>query len=168
MAVTDKSLPQNLLEILVVCTGNMCRSPMASAQLRAALQREGIQGVMVSSAGTMSGAGGPASPEAIDTAEEHDLDISYHRTKPLTPEALRRADVVLVMEKTQHVDAVRALDPDALDKTFLLSQFSDGLDKGESVADPIGMPLGYYEMVFVKMAKMIDSLVAELKKRADE
>ncbi len=162
----SKDLPRPVLDVLVVCSGNMCRSPMAAAQLRRTLQEMKVPGIGVRSAGTIAQAGRPASPEAVEVAEAHGLDITHHRTTPLTPDLLRRADIVLVMEKERHVDAVRALDPGAIGKTFVLSEFADdGPEKGETVQDPIGTTYAFYELIFKKMDAMLDNFVALLKEQ---
>lgn len=155
-------LPEKVWDILVVCTGNMCRSPMATAALRAKLVAAGIAGVIVRSAGTNTTNGVAATPDAIEVAESRDLDISYHRSKQLDEKMLRQTDLILVMEKPRHFDAIAAIDPDAVDKTFLLSDFADGPWRGDSIPDPIGMSYGLYELVFDRMSEMLDGLVEKL------
>jgi protein-tyrosine-phosphatase len=157
-----RPLPASITDILVVCSGNICRSPMAAAYLRAELVNAGVRGVIVHSAGTIAAAGNPASPEAIEAAEEHDLDISYHRSTPLTRELVRRADLILAMEK-DHVEAIRALEPSAADKSFVLSEWLDEPQRGADIPDPYGMAFPFYELVFARLRQAIDRLVVKLK-----
>ncbi|MDP8221924.1 MAG: hypothetical protein P9L99_01075 [Candidatus Lernaella stagnicola] len=157
-------IPDNVLDILVICSGNMCRSPMAAAQLRAKLQEAEVRGVAVRSAGTIAPPGYPASPDAVAVAEAHGLDISYHRTTPLSVDLLRRADLVLAMDRDRHLEIVRQLEPSAMSKAFLLSEFADaGPEKGATIPDPIGTTYAFYDLIFHKMGGMLDNLVTVLK-----
>lgn len=85
--------------ILMICTGNICRSPMAEGLLRARFARRG-RGT-VASAGLAALVGRPADPLAVDLLARRGIDISSHRARQLTPELLADFDVVLVMEATQ-------------------------------------------------------------------
>ena len=82
--------------ILVLCTGNVCRSPTAEFLLRKSL--EGVDCV-VQSAGIGAVIDSPAEPLAQKVALSHGLDISTHRSKQVTMDMLKWADLVLVMEK---------------------------------------------------------------------
>ena len=108
--------------ILVVCTGNICRSPMAAGFLRAALERRfGALAPEVRSAGTLVRPGEPASVGAVFAAAELGVDLSAHRAVPLTPGLVREADVVLAMA-AEHRDAVARLAPGAEAATFPLKE----------------------------------------------
>jgi protein-tyrosine phosphatase len=98
-----------MTSILVVCTGNICRSPMAEGFLRDALQRRfGDAAPMVSSAGTHGWEGSPATPEGVEAARELGADTSMHRGRLLTRTMAERADLLLCMA-TDHRDDVRDL-----------------------------------------------------------
>ncbi|HXF73528.1 MAG TPA: low molecular weight protein arginine phosphatase [Actinomycetota bacterium] len=108
--------------ILVVCTGNICRSPMAAGFLRRALERRfGAAAPEVRSAGTVVRAGEPASVGAVFAAAELGVDLSAHRAVPLTPGLVRGADVILAMA-AEHREAVARLVPDAEGATFTLKE----------------------------------------------
>jgi protein-tyrosine phosphatase len=156
-----RPLPTPIHDILVICSGNICRSPMAAAALRAELATAGVRGARVHSAGTVATPGALASPEAVETAEEHGLDISYHRATPLTRELVRRADLIVVMEKS-HADAVRALDFNAGYKTFLLSEWADDAQRGGDIPDPYGMPYAFFEVVFRRQNEAVKRLAAQI------
>jgi len=104
--------------ILVVCVGNICRSPMAEALLR---QRLG-EGIKVHSAGIGALVGHEASAHAQDLMRERGLDISGHRARQLGPNLLREADLVLVME-AGHKAVVDEIDPTARGKVFRLGEW---------------------------------------------
>src|ERR671939_243844 len=85
------------MNLLFVCTGNTCRSPMAEVLMREALTARGVDSVTVSSAGTGAWDGAPASEGAYLVGLEHGLDLSGHRARLLTRDIARGADLILVM-----------------------------------------------------------------------
>ncbi|MFO7606932.1 MAG: low molecular weight protein-tyrosine-phosphatase [Desulfurivibrionaceae bacterium] len=90
-----------LSSILTVCTGNICRSPMAEILLRERLKEEGVE---VSSAGLMALVGQPADPLAIALLAERGLDAASHRARQITTEIATGAELILVMELWQQRD----------------------------------------------------------------
>ncbi|TMG80394.1 MAG: low molecular weight phosphotyrosine protein phosphatase, partial [Betaproteobacteria bacterium] len=84
--------------VLFVCTGNICRSPLAASLLERALTERGIE-VTVSSAGTGAWDGAPASEGAYLVGLERGLDLSGHRARLLTRELVERADLILTMAR---------------------------------------------------------------------
>lgn len=110
-----------MTSILVVCTGNICRSPIAEGMLRNALAaRFGGQAPTVSSAGTWGVDGAEATPEAVKAAAERGVVIAQHRAHRLSTERAREADLVIVMG-TEHRDAL-AHDLDVASRTFTLKE----------------------------------------------
>lgn len=110
--------------ILVVCTGNICRSPMAEFLLRQRLgQVEGLN-VEVRSAGTGALVNHPAEETTAAMMQLKGLDLAAHRATQLTIELSYWAELILVMEK-HHRDAVMDMDPTARGKTFLLGHWID-------------------------------------------
>jgi protein-tyrosine phosphatase len=132
--------------ILVVCSGNLCRSPFAEGVLRRLLtERFGPSAPEVSSVGTIARDGEPATREAIAVASEHGIDASSHAARRLTREDLAEADLVLAVS-AEHRDEVGRLDPQAIRKTFtvkelvrLLEDLPDRPDAGgpESLAERV-------------------------------
>jgi L-threonylcarbamoyladenylate synthase len=127
------------LILLFVCTGNLCRSPLAAAFAAKALAaRHGClprdlpsRGYAALSAGTAADAGRPATPETVEAGRVRGLDVSRHRSRPLTPTLLDRADRVYVMEAAQRRSIVEFF-PGASEKVRLLDP------AGRDVADPYG------------------------------
>jgi protein-tyrosine phosphatase len=114
--------------VLVICTGNICRSPIAEGMLRRALAgRFGADAPSVDSAGTQGWEGSGAQPESVVAAGERELDISGHVARLLTPEMINEADLVLAMAG-EHRDFVREVDPGALARTFTLKELVRLLD----------------------------------------
>src|SRR3990172_5605632 len=108
-----------MASVLVVCTGNVCRSPIAEGLLRAALEAElGDQAPSVASAGTMGWEGSGADPASVEAAAERGVDISAHRARELRSEEAVGADLVLGMAR-EHADALSRLAPGT---TFTLKE----------------------------------------------
>jgi len=122
--------------ILFVCTGNVCRSPMAEGLLRHAMKER--HDVRIFSAGVGAIDGQPPSAHAVRALRELQIDISRQRSRMLTGELVAQADYIFGMTHG-HVDAITLLYPQAADKTFVLREFDDTLDNFEKdIADPIG------------------------------
>lgn len=108
--------------ILVVCTGNVCRSPLAEAFLRHTLESR-FPGAApeVSSAGTSGWEGSPAHPDSVAVARERDVDISSHLARRLVRGMVDEADLVLAMAG-EHRDAIAGGVPEAAARTFTLKE----------------------------------------------
>src|SRR2546421_9778528 len=125
--------------ILFVCTGNICRSPMAEGLFRKAVK--GRKDFRVISAGVGAVEGMPPSEHAVHGLKELGIDISRQRSRMLTGDVAYEADFLFGMTHS-HVDAVTLLYPQAAEKTFLLREFDETLDNYEAdISDPIG---GFY------------------------
>ena len=122
--------------VLFVCTGNICRSPMAQG-LFADLVR-GRRDIEVGSAGIGAIGGQPPSVHSVEVMAEIGLDIRHIRSKPLSAELVRKADFIFVMTYG-HLDSIFLLFPAAAEKTFLLREFETDLPvMDREVSDPIG------------------------------
>lgn len=109
--------------ILIVCTGNICRSPYAAYVLQAGLTQSGISRISVDSAGTNAGTGRPMAPRISRALARRGIDTSGFRSKPLTTHLVERADLILTAETSQRANVVR-LEPMALGRVFTLRQFA--------------------------------------------
>src|SRR2546423_14724362 len=85
------------MNLLFVCSGNTCRSPMAEALARKIAERRGIKDLSVSSAGTNAWDNVPATDEALLVGMERDIDLTGHRARKLTPAIVSEADLIFVM-----------------------------------------------------------------------
>ncbi len=142
--------------ILFICTGNVCRSPMAEGIFRTVIQGRG--NFRVGSAGLGAMEGQPPSAHAVEAVKELGIDIAGQRSRMLTPSLVAQADYIFGMTHS-HVDTVMLLYPQAAEKTFLLREFDDTLDPFEKdISDPIG---GSYE-VYVNCRDQIEQGIASM------
>lgn len=122
--------------ILTVCTGNICRSPMAEALLQS-----GLPELQVSSAGTGALVGYPADPIVLDLMSQQGLDVSSHRARQLTAELGAAADLILVLDHSHREWVSRQL-PQLFGRTHLLLAWDDARDE---VPDPYRQSRAVFE-----------------------
>jgi protein-tyrosine phosphatase len=156
--VVDQRYLAKLMDrtLLFVCSGNTCRSPMAEAIARKLLADRGAQarGIKVSSAGVFAGSGAPATPEAVEVLARRDIDLSGHRSRPLTVEMLQQADVILCMTQ-DHVQAIASVLPTAAAK-------AQRLDPGGDISDPIGGGAVTYQACAQQIADHVAARLDEM------
>ena len=140
--------------ILCVCTGNICRSPMAEALVRHRLGPDSRW--VVKSAGVASPHGMPASEEAVQALAEWKLDLAGHRSQMLSRRLVEEAALIVVMTAA-HGQAVVSQFPEARGKVRMLTSFGTARQP-EGILDPIGMSLDVYR----RTRDRIDSAVADL------
>ncbi len=148
VGVYDERVIRKLMRwtVVFVCSGNTCRSPMAAALAKHALaQARRIDpddleaaGVRVLSAGASTTAGMPASAEAVEVMNRVGVDLTQHRSQPLTPQVIEEADVIYCMTEA-HRRAVVAMAALAADRTLLLDR------AGADIDDPFGADTQTYQ-----------------------
>ena len=154
--------------VVLVCTGNTCRSPMAEVMCRQLIaKRLGCKveqleerGVLVISAGIAAMAGAGASPEAVVVMAERGLDLSHHIAQPVGDRLIRHADVILTMTNG-HRGALLSQWPEATARTFVLSP--DGMD----ISDPIGGPTELYQQCADQILAALEQRISEMELPAE-
>ncbi len=136
------------MNIIFVCTGNTCRSPMAEALLRKKTDAH-----TVSSAGLSVFSAAPAAENAVTVMGTYGADLSTHRSQQLTAEAVQNADLILTMT-AGHKAVLCTLFPDAAPKAYTLGEYAGS--PGFDVADPFGGDLETYRACAADIARLIE------------
>lgn len=140
---------------------------MAEGALRQLLKSRDIDNVEVSSAGTMAAPGFPATHYAQEAVKTWGADISSHHSRPISPEMLEEADLILVMTPNHYREIV-TVSPGVAAKTFLLKKFPDSGDEGGGVADPIGGSLDQYNNTFLEIGEELGRILPDIIDRAQK
>ena len=151
-------------KILVVCTANICRSPVGEALLRERLHEQGLEGWEVASAGTWAYPGQSAAEYSSLLMAEQGLNIEEHASQIVSDELLQENDLVLCMERG-HVEALRAEFSDQREKIYLLTEMSD---RNYSVSDPYGGPLESYEDMVEELTMLVEEGLDRIIKLASK
>jgi protein-tyrosine-phosphatase len=151
----------NTKRILLVCTGNICRSPLAAALLERALAERSITGISVSSAGTGAWDGAPVSEGAYLVALERGLDLSSHRARLLTRELVEGADLILTMAR-HHRARVDELGGEG--RVSVLGEYAGREGDGAEVSDPFGGDLDVYRDTCSELEALLQAAVERIGK----
>ena len=151
-----------MIRILFVCTGNVCRSPMAEGLLCKLLRGgERQEDFVVGSAGTSAMEGSPATASSVEVCAERGIDISGHISRAITREMIDSADLILTME-AGHRQRVLALVPDAAEKCFVITKYAGGSRGAIGILDPIGQPKEEYEVTFREIQASVEAAMPKI------
>jgi protein-tyrosine-phosphatase len=154
---------QKIFRVMFVCTGNTCRSPMAEGILRQMAENDGLEYMDVTSAGMSTYDGYPATSFAVRVAHNAGIDISSIHSTQLVNELMEEADLIIALAKN-HYDQMLSMYPDSAHKVFLLKAFPEhGADPSQSVADPIGLDLEFYEKTFGEIKAELERIWPHIK-----
>ena len=141
------------LNVLFVCSGNICRSPLAAALFEKKLRALGIDDVFVESAGTMDLEGRGASRSALEVAADNGLDLSHHVSRQVNRSMLEGVDIIVAMTKA-HAEYIAAILSGVEKKTIVLD-----------VPDPYGLQKQTYEAAFAMIEEATPSIIDEVRKK---
>ncbi len=174
------------MKILVVCTGNICRSPMGEALIRHEARQRNRADIEVASAGTWAGRGNPATEHAVAAIRARGIDLGGHRSRPVDPGELHEADLILAMTSV-HRRELLEIDP-ALDPKIVLvkelaeiphepsgrrlsaTEALEAMVRGArpewrralDLDDPMGMPPAVYERCLQEIVTGVEVLMDRL------
>ena len=151
---------EDKVNILFVCTANMCRSVMAEAIFKKIWNDKKNQKIEVKSAGTSALSSYSPTSYTIKVMKERGLDVSSHLSRPLTKNLVEEADIIFTMEKT-HKYHIRNIYPFAQNKIWLLKEFSSGRE--EEIQDPVGLSEEHYR----KTAREIEEEIKKVVEKID-
>ncbi|MGZ8942505.1 MAG: low molecular weight protein-tyrosine-phosphatase [Methylobacter sp.] len=142
--------------ILIVCIGNICRSPMAEGLLKQALLSNKKDGYVVCSAGLGALVGHPPDSKACQLMMKKNIDISMYRACQLNKDMIRKAELILVMESS-HKKAIEEFDPCAKGKVFRLGYWGEF-----DIPDPYQQNLSAFETSFNLIERGVSEWVKKL------
>lgn len=147
-------------DLVFVCTGNICRSPMAEYLFRE-MVKDTHPDWRISSAGVAASYGVPASRFSVQALAETGIDLKPHRSQPVIPQMAATAEAFIVMT-SGHEAYLREMYPHAADKIRLLLSFKDDPQELD-LLDPIGLSLDVYRYVRDEIQDALGGLVSFLR-----
>lgn len=148
------------MKILIVCTGNTCRSSMAEGIFRALINKYNLD-IEVSSAGTNAFDGDDASDYAIATLKEMGIDISNHKARLIHEDLVNEADFILTMTNIHKQNIILKFS-NANGKIYLLNEFAFGETK--DILDPFGGGIEYYEKARDEILIALEAVIRIMNK----
>ncbi len=156
------ALPRPLRRVLVLCLGNICRSPFAEHYLRRVAQERGLADLVVESAGFLHHDGRRTPTRFVEMVRPHGVDLSQHQAARVQREQIADADLILVMD-SQNLGALHAEFPQAASKTFLIGWLAQQ-PRGE-IPDPYLLSLAEAEASYAQLASACAAVVNRLPVR---
>jgi protein-tyrosine phosphatase len=157
--------PPAVSRILVLCEGNLCRSPFAEELLRARLKPN--RGFTIESAGLRAAHGSPAPPLAQAAAARHGISLADHRSRPLTAALVESADWILVMDLDQRRRLIAAHRQSA-GKVELLARYDPDRRASIEITDPMFGGDDLFVRVYARIEAAVEGLAAALAERREE
>jgi len=142
---------------MMICAGNLCRSPFASAYMDQCLQKANME-TGIYSRGLLALPGQRPPKEALATAAKFNIDLSEHIAQPMLAPDIERAGLILVMSPGQRSHITKGR-PACIGKVFLLSQASPKPLARKPVQDPVGKDMATYREVYSEITQHIDAWI---------
>jgi len=164
----SSSIKRNFI-ITFICSGNICRSPMAEGIFKKLLEKSRfIRQVTVNSAGTLNLMPTRASEEAIKISHNHKVDINKHRSQPVEKLILDEANIIICMA-AYHQNILLKNYPEYADKIYILKNMNKEKDLIDpSIADPIGMTEEFYEQIYDQIESELRRILPHLMEKIEK
>ena len=143
------------MNILFVCTGNTCRSPMAASLMNKIAQDEGLD-IRIESAGIFAEEGSPASPEAFVTMKKYDIDLLGHHAQQINSELIEKSDIILTMTQGQKM----LFGDVSANKVYTVCEYA-GVEG--DIDDPFGGDVEEYEEVAQMLYLALQAIAEKLR-----
>lgn len=156
-AFKEPMTPAKIRNILFVCTGNTCRSPLAAGFLKKLLERNSLCEMEIGSAGLTALPGSQASFHSLRVALENSVYLEEHQARLVTPELIDKADLIVVMEPGHRQELLDRY-PKTSGKILLLRQFARYGSQKRGIHDPYGLNLEAYRFCFQDIKECVESL----------
>lgn len=154
------------MNIMFVCTGNICRSAMAHWLMKKKIEDLNIEDIKVYSCGIYAETGDIPTFEAIETMEDYDVDLKQHRATNIIDSNIKQMDLILCATNIHKIQVI-SICPEVKDKTYTMKEYvgydEEGHDK-INIKDPWGYGIGTYRACVNEIEKCLDLLIEKLEK----
>lgn len=153
-----KATPKKKKTVLFISTGNTCRSPMAASYLAKLLEEKKVKNIEVRSAGVSTVAGLVATVESVQMLEKEGVDLHKHRSRQITEDMIKKADLILGMTP-YHIQTAYRISTFARGKTYMMTEYARSDMRNPQIPDPMGCTYEVYKKCFTKIKKAVKKLV---------
>ncbi len=148
------------MKILLVCLGNICRSPLAEGVLREQVDKQNLNWKIASAGLANKYVGCTADPRAITVAKRHNIDLSQHIARKFEPSDFDQYDMIITMDdELANRLSAKARSLPQKDKVRLLPDFLDGLAQNVDIPDPYFWDIELFESLYTKMEQACQLIV---------
>lgn len=152
-----------MIKIMFVCTGNICRSPMAHHYMQKRVKDLKIEdNFLISSCGVYASTGEKATQNAIFVMKEYNVDMENHRATNIADTNIEDYDYIITLT-TRHKEQIRYFYPKLGDNIFTLREFVDDKEIYKNIDDPWGLNITVYKDCALEIVEKVDKLIEKLR-----